>query len=167
MPNCYANTCRTLQLIVSRQRHPHPHPHQRERTSKGKGTTATGTALSSLMLARDTSHSNIPRDTQSLPTRRRHIADDSIALRLEAFQKPHSKKKLGWVVPSFIPGNKSTLNTYVAMQRLWETFKFQEINFYFTWNQHVLLKLVPFKKIKFSGLFILSFYKNYILNMDF
>jgi len=27
--------------------------------------------------------------------------------------------------------------------------------------------LVPFKKLRFSGLFILSFYKNYILSMDF
>lgn len=54
--------------------------------------TATGTALSSLMLGRVTSHSNIPQDTQSLLKFRRHIADDSIALRLEAFQKPHSKK---------------------------------------------------------------------------
>jgi len=94
---------------VSRQKHPHPHPHsqphphphqgKRDRRQRQAQTqrhterrTATGTALSSLMLGRVTSHSNIPQDTQSLLKFRRHIADDSIALRLEAFQKPHSKK---------------------------------------------------------------------------
>lgn len=63
-------------------------------TFTSTSTTATGTALSSLMVDRDTTHSNIAslRIPQSLPTRCCHIADDSTALRLEAFQRPHLTK---------------------------------------------------------------------------